>query len=167
MSTTSHDLDAYVVGTEDLEAIATEVWTAFLLEDGEPLYPVPPTARTHDAEVVHASVSVQGAWSGQVVIEVAPTAALRAARAMLALDDPTDADVTDAVGELVNMVGGNVKSVMPAPSTLGLPMVVQGRVTRSAAYDAEEVCSTELAWAGESVRFSVWASARNEEMQAR
>lgn len=160
MSTLSED--AYVVTTEDLEAITTEVWTAYLLHDGEPMLPV--AARDDEQQdVVHASVGVHGAWSGQVVLEIAPQAAELVARAMLGLDDVGPADVGDAVGELVNMVGGNVKSVMPSPSTLGLPMVVQGRVTRSAAYEAVEVCSTDLGWAGQTVRVSVWASAQKKE----
>ena len=34
------------------------------------------------------------------------------------------------VGELVNMIGGNVKSLMPGPSVLSLPVVAAGRVAR-------------------------------------
>ena len=54
--------------------------------------------------------------------------------AMLGLD-PGDGprpaeDVADAVGELVNMIGGNVKSLMPGPSTLSLPLVRAGRRSR-------------------------------------
>ena len=30
----------------------------------------------------------------------------------------------DAVGEMANVVGGNVKSLLPGPSTLALPIVV-------------------------------------------
>ena len=161
MSTLSDDV--YVVTTEDLEAITTEVWTAYLLDDDEPMLPVAARDDDQQEDVVHASVGVHGAWSGQVVHEIAPQAAELVARAMLGLDEVGPADVGDAVGELVNMVGGNVKSVMPSPSTLGLPMVVQGRVTRSAAYEAVEVCSTDLGWAGQTVRVSVWASAQKKE----
>ena len=32
-------------------------------------------------------------------------------------------DVADALGELANVVGGNVKAVLPGPSVLGLPEV--------------------------------------------
>ena len=34
-----------------------------------------------------------------------------------------DEDVDDALGELANVVGGNVKAVLPGPSVLGLPEV--------------------------------------------
>ena len=36
------------------------------------------------------------------------------------------ADVTDAVGELVNIIGGSVKSLMPQPTVLSLPSVRTG-----------------------------------------
>ena len=34
-----------------------------------------------------------------------------------------DEDVEDGLGELANVVGGNVKAVLPGPSVLGLPEV--------------------------------------------
>jgi len=33
----------------------------------------------------------------------------------------------DATGELSNMVGGNVKALLPQPSRLSLPSVVEGK----------------------------------------
>jgi len=36
-------------------------------------------------------------------------------------------DVRDAMGEIVNMVGGNLKSVLPHGVALSMPSVVQGR----------------------------------------
>lgn len=155
----------YVVSAEDLEAITTDVWTAYLPDEHGPVYPAPVAEGALD-DLVHASVGVHGAWTGQVVVELSPVGADRVARSMLALepDAPVGgADVSDAVGELANVVGGNVKSLMPAPSSLGLPVVVQGRVSRFAAYDAVEVCSLELGWAGEPVRVSVWGLAPKEE----
>jgi chemotaxis protein CheX len=37
-----------------------------------------------------------------------------------------DDDVCDALGELANMIGGNLKSVLPRGVSLSLPSVVQG-----------------------------------------
>jgi chemotaxis protein CheX len=37
-----------------------------------------------------------------------------------------DADVCDAFGELANMIGGNLKAVLPHPVHLSMPSVVQG-----------------------------------------
>jgi chemotaxis protein CheX len=35
-------------------------------------------------------------------------------------------DVRDALGELANMVGGNIKGLLPGPTQLSLPLVVEG-----------------------------------------
>ena len=40
--------------------------------------------------------------------------------------DLSDDEVSDALGELTNMVGGNIKSLLPAPSQLSLPSVAAG-----------------------------------------
>jgi len=37
-----------------------------------------------------------------------------------------DDDVCDALGELVNMIGGNLKSVLPPGESLSIPTVVEG-----------------------------------------
>jgi chemotaxis protein CheX len=78
-------------------------------------------------------------------------------RRMLALEESdgavSDADVADAVGELVNMIGGNVKSLMPGPSALSLPVVAAGRVARSS--DSVEVCRLDASWAGDPLLVSV------------
>jgi Chemotaxis phosphatase CheX len=49
---------------------------------------------------------------------------------MFASDDPSSGDVLDAVGELANILGGNVKSVLftrSGPARLSLPSAVLGR----------------------------------------
>ncbi len=38
-------------------------------------------------------------------------------------DNSTFEDIQDALGELANMMGGNIKSLLPVPSTLSFPVV--------------------------------------------
>ena len=40
--------------------------------------------------------------------------------------DPDLDDVRDALGELANMLGGNIKALLPAPSQISLPAVAIG-----------------------------------------
>src|SRR3546814_11558410 len=63
---------------------------------------------------------------------------------MLAMSEITPEDVTDAIGELVNMIGGNVKSLMPEPSILSLPMVAAGHIAVPS--EATEVPRLDLLW---------------------
>ena len=44
------------------------------------------------------------------------------------IEEVSPADVLDAVGELVNIVGGNLKGMLPSPTGLSLPSVTDGAV---------------------------------------
>lgn len=144
----------------DVHDVTAEVWSS-LLGEGIPLLSreVPPGTPFDPVGVWSASVSVSGGWSGMVTVELTADVARTLTRTMLALpadvpdDELGDADVADAVGELVNMVGGNVKSLMPGPSALSLPSVAAGR----AAFPSEvhEVARVDVTWAGEPVRVGV------------
>jgi len=73
-------------------------------------------------------VQICGAWNGAVVVQCSDQLARRAAVVMLGVSeaDLVLADVQDTLGELANMTGGNIKALMPEPSTLGMPVVIEG-----------------------------------------
>lgn len=148
-------LTAPVLAPEDLAAIATDVWAAFLSAEGVHALLEGPPGPTYD-DTVHATVAVTGAWVGRIALTLPPEAADLAAATMLGVTDAEAADVADAVGELANMVGGNVKSLVPAPSTLGLPSVGRGPVPTHPA-ETEE-CAVDLVWLGHPVRVTVWSA---------
>jgi chemotaxis protein CheX len=133
----------------DVQMVVEEVWSSFLGVD-EPLV-------LGGADALEtgwsAAVTVTGGWEGMVVVELPTTVAEEVCRRMLGVADIHDEDVADAVGELVNMIGGNVKSLMPGPSVLSLPVVAAGRVARAS--DTTEVCRLDAWWAGSPLRVSV------------
>lgn len=142
---------------DDLKVIAEQVWSSYLDLDGaSPLVPTP--AEKHQADVT-ASVSVTGAWRGHVLISCSDAAARHVAAALLGIDfdDVAEEDIADALGELANIIGGNVKSLLPEPSALSLPHVhVEGA---SGHYPAvTEVCHLEGSWMEESVTVTVLES---------
>lgn len=141
---------------DDVRAVTEDVWLALLGEE-EVLLPRPvPAGSPFDATGVwSAAVTVSGGWQGVVTVELQEDAARLLGAGMLDLpaDEVTDADVADAVGELVNMVGGNLKSLMPGPSVLSLPAVAAGRAVFAS--DVVEVCRLDLAWRGGPVRVCV------------
>jgi chemotaxis protein CheX len=73
-------------------------------------------------------VAVSGEWTGTVFLACDPELAAAAAEAMFAADPGTLSvdEVSDALGELTNMIGGNIKSLLPAPSRLSVPSVAEG-----------------------------------------
>jgi len=79
-------------------------------------------------EVITAAISLSGSWKGAVLVECAVPEALLFASRMVDVDPPAGVndDVRDALGELANMVGGNLKSILPGGVELSLPSVVWG-----------------------------------------
>ncbi|MET3960921.1 chemotaxis protein CheX [Marmoricola sp. OAE513] len=133
----------------DVEMVVTEVWSSFL-GDSDPLLIGPPA--TLDVGWSSA-VTVSGEWHGMISVELPTGTAEEITRRMLMVDATPDEDVADAVGELVNMIGGGVKSLMPGPSALSLPVVAAGRVARPS--DVVEVCRFDATWAGAPLVVSV------------
>jgi chemotaxis protein CheX len=146
--------------SEDLLDIAEQVWSAYLDPEGvNPLIPVPPAPR-RPVDDVSAVVRVSGAWSGHVVIGFSSVGSRWAAAALLGIDvdEISPADVTDAVGELANVIGGNVKSLLPEPSALSLPYVLTADNGTVGGLSAIQVCKLFGEWLNEPVTVSVLAS---------
>jgi chemotaxis protein CheX len=83
-------------------------------------------------------VQLTGDWNGAVMIECSRHQACHFAGRILAMDPPdaVDDDVRDVLGELANMIGGNMKSGMTTGVRLSMPTVLDGsdydlRVCRS------------------------------------
>lgn len=97
----------------------------------EPVHPA-----TYDGVV--ALIGVGGLWTGTGRISCSPEFACSMAGALLMSEyQSVDEDVMDAVAEVVNMVVGNVKTLLEeriGPLALSIPTVIYGRnyKTRSA-----------------------------------
>jgi chemotaxis protein CheX len=77
---------------------------------------------------VTAAVSINGEWEGTVACACTDQLARLITGVFFGVE-PGAADaseIIDAVGEIANMIGGNVKALMPAPSQLSLPTVTTG-----------------------------------------
>jgi chemotaxis protein CheX len=144
--------------SDDLREIAEQVWSSYL--DPEGASPLVPTSHDKPAEDVSGAVSVTGAWRGHVVISFSSTASKRAAAALLGVefDEVSVADVTDAVGELANIIGGNVKSLLPEPAALSLPYVQTGGPGTVHWPAVTEVCQLTGTWDDEPVTITVLES---------
>lgn len=74
------------------------------------------------------AVFFAGAWKGGVILECALPMAFEFTSRLMRIPAPDrfNDDVCDALGELANMIGGNLKSVLPPGSSLSIPTVVEG-----------------------------------------
>jgi chemotaxis protein CheX len=141
-----------LIDEETVQSIAQEAWSA-LIGDDEFLVPLP-GGLPDDA--VSSWVEVVGPWTGAVVLTCSSATAEQLSRCLLAEHAPPvlDAeDVADGLGELANVVGGNVKAVLPGPSVLGLPEV------GSAPAAGPDTLRVDLLWRGQSLTITVQGSA--------
>ncbi len=109
---------------DDLTALTGGVFEAFLGMTAEPCY----TEVDATGPFYTSSVAISGGWDGSVAIIIPQALARAAAAAMFGMSDDElgDEEVTDAVGELANIIGGNVKGIIEEPCSLSLPMVALG-----------------------------------------
>ena len=84
---------------------------------------------SHKGERLSSCVHLTGDWNGVVVLECNSRQACQFAGRILAMDAPetVDDDVRDVLGELANMIGGNMKSGMATGVRLSMPTVMEGR----------------------------------------
>ena len=139
---------------EDLELFVSEVWSNHVAQADE-LVPAPPHAWT-GAPCWSGAVSVTGEWRGMIAVDLTEASADALARGMLALDEGDElepVELSDVVGEFANIVGGNVKSLMPGPSTLSLPLVAHTVLEPPS--DLHPQVTLDLAWRDASVRVRV------------
>lgn len=140
----------------ELGEVVSEVWASFLddtllLAETAPEAPLPASGR------VTSWVCVSGGWTGHLYVITTPAGARHIAATMfeLAPEEVTTEQIADAIGEIANMVGGTVKAMVGADSSLSLPQVVldAGAVVSP---DAEQRVSARGCWHGEPLEFALW-----------
>lgn len=120
-----------------------------------------PEPATPPGEVV-ACVHVTGTFSGSVICSTTQRFAELCAERMLAVDisQVDDESVVDAIGEIVNMIGGSVKALLPEPSTLSLPVVSVGDGPDLMVPGTSLLTSVDLVCAEEPLRVTVLSGSR-------
>lgn len=78
---------------------------------------------------ITAAIFFAGSWMGAALVECTEHQARIWTGRLLSIPEPSDIsdDVRDAMGEIVNMIGGNLKSVLPGGVGLSMPSVVEGK----------------------------------------
>lgn len=147
-----------VIAADEVYAIAGDVFSAMV--DGEDgTLALWPEGVPFDAHDVVAWVDVYGPWTGRASLETSSVTAADLTRALLRIpagEPVTEDDLVDALGEVANVVGGNVKSLLPDHGTLGLPRVGGTLPTDGPTHPVQRV---PLGWRGRSLVLTVWAAA--------
>ncbi|MEL6178715.1 MAG: chemotaxis protein CheX [Myxococcota bacterium] len=123
------------IANHDIITSVEEIWDSML---GTPIASTPVVTMPESPDRIACMVQITGRWVGSVMLVCRKDLAADLTRTMFAMDDeqPSSDDIHDAFGELANMVGGNIKTIVGDPSHLSLPTVIDGHnyhlnVTRS------------------------------------
>lgn len=130
------------------------IWKSILFLD---VNPAPNSAGDSENNYSLAGcIQITGAWNGTVIMHYPMPLAKKVASIMFDLNGgPVDNElIQDALGELTNMTGGNIKSLLPEPCFLSLPAVA---VTNSAMRvpGSELVSKITFQCAGENFQVSL------------
>ncbi len=122
-STMQTELSAQIQTSEVIQVVQSVFETMMSLtvnEDGTPWFP--------SADRLTSAVHLAGDWNGAVLLECRPEPGLPLRRPVPLQDPPgsVDDDVRDVLGELANMIGGNLKCVLTRGIRLSMPSVVDG-----------------------------------------
>jgi hypothetical protein len=73
--------------------------------------------------VITVCVKILGAWDGEVRLHCSPPLARLIAAAVFQVDDDKVGgnEILDALSELIHIIGGNLKALLPQPVILSLP----------------------------------------------
>ncbi|MCL2455082.1 MAG: chemotaxis protein CheX [Micrococcales bacterium] len=107
-------------------------------------------------------VEVEGPIVGRAALTTSRDTAHALARALMGMgaDEPvSDDDLVDAFGEIANVVGGNVKALLPDQGTLSMPQVA----TELPPTDYPMVHELHLAWRGDPLDVVIWLNRVNPE----
>jgi chemotaxis protein CheX len=121
MATSQH---ALLIPAEVVSELVQLAWQSFFGSELESIEPDPIVGD----DVVCASISIGGPWNATLLLHCARPLARGGTAAMLDIEpaELADADVHDIMGELANIIGGNLKGVVSdgdAAWTLSLPVV--------------------------------------------
>lgn len=142
-----------VMGASEVVEVTRSVWSSLLGDEQE----LGSVDADHSAEqFVTGCVTVSGGWNGAISIGCTSRLARRVTAAMFELesDSASPAEVADAIGEIANMIGGNIKALMPGPSQLSLPAVTD-RESGILVPGGELVVNESFEWGGERLRVQV------------
>jgi chemotaxis protein CheX len=143
------------VAAPELGRIAADIWTAMLgLELTE--------ERGGDLDAVETltgTVQITGDWEGAVTVQLGAALARRATALMFGMaEDEVDAEeISDTVGELANMAGGNVKALLAGSCQLALPSVTSGRDYTTTVRGTTLVDAATMSCEGELVIITILA----------
>lgn len=108
---------------EEISQFVTDIWSTFLGTKASPTdEPFKPKGK---GNTLAGCVQITGEWQGSVTLYAPKEIGKKIAATMYSLGEAEvdDQQVQDVVGEITNILAGNIKSILPAPCSISLPCV--------------------------------------------
>ncbi|MZH02090.1 MAG: chemotaxis protein CheX [Nitrospinae bacterium] len=92
---------------------------------GIEVHPLPGNYESSPADTFTGSVQITGKWNGALLLCLPSSLVNKLTETIFSLEPGKASleDRKDAVGELINMIGGNLKALLPEPCTLSVPLL--------------------------------------------
>ena len=110
------------IGPDEVARMANDLFNAML---GMPFNPEPQDSSGIAAPDVQASIRISGDWAAECHVLASDELATRIANGMFGSEagELSEAEIHDAMGEVVNVIGGNAKGMIDLDCALSLPCV--------------------------------------------
>jgi len=113
------------IDNDEIYRLMEEIWSTMLSLDLQRLEHQP--SNHADQGTLTGCVHISGAWEGAAVLSCSTELAQRVTKIMFGTAEVSGGEVCDAIGELTNITAGQIQPLLPRPSELSLPSVVEGR----------------------------------------
>jgi len=137
-----------------IRSIVRSVWSTQLgLEIQDVEGPVQPSP----SQTLTAAIHISGDYHGGIRLECSRAVVRRAASIMFDLpaERLTDDDERDVIGELANVVTGNIKALIPGTNSISLPTIVDGSDYHVSTLDVRSSADFSFTLDGESMTVTV------------
>lgn len=108
---------------EEIKQFVTDIWSTFLSVKVTPTStPFKPKGQ---GNTLAGCVQITGEWQGSVTLYAPKEIGRKIAATMYSLDETKvdNQQIQDVIGEITNILAGNIKSILPAPCSISLPCV--------------------------------------------
>ncbi len=141
---------------EEILEITETTWQSLLGLDIHPRA-LPATMGPAEGHLT-GKVEISGAWTGAVLLHGSRDLAAAAAAVIFATEAGagSEQDSFDAMYELTNIIGGNIKSLLPEPCQLSLPCVEATTDEHLQILGMEKVSELVFDCQGQPLFVSVW-----------
>jgi chemotaxis protein CheX len=137
-----------------IRSIVRTVWSTQL---GLEILDAEDAVQPSSSPTMTAAIHISGDYHGGIRLECSRAIVRSAASVMFDLpaDQLVDDDERDVIGELANVVAGNIKALIPGTNSISLPTIVEGSDYRVSTLDVRSSADYSFTLDGESMTVTV------------